>query len=90
MASPDPIKLVITARRLNVLEEIKSEIESKYKGTKVYPLKLDVSNPEDVRGIVGKLPEEVKDVDILVNNAYVSLVSGTDKQWISEGYGKCR
>lgn len=78
MAYPDPIKLVITARRLNVLEEIKSEIENKYKGTKVYPFKLDVSNPGEVRGIVGNLPEEVKDVDILVNNAYGSLLPGTN------------
>ena len=69
-AAPDPVKLVITARRLNVLEEIKKEIEEKYKGTKVYPVKLDVSNPSEVRGFVKALPQEVQNIDILVNNAY--------------------
>jgi hypothetical protein len=69
-AAPEPIKLVLTARRLNVLEELKKEIESKYKGTKVYPLKLDVSIPAQVKGLLKELPAEVQDIDVLVNNAY--------------------
>ena len=69
-ASPDSIKLVLTARRVNVLEEIKKEIEDKYKNATVYPVKLDVSNPNEVRGLVKSLPQEVQSVDILVNNAY--------------------
>lgn len=68
-AAPEPIKLVLTARRLNVLEELKQEIESKYKGTKVYPIKLDVSSPEQVKGLLKELPAEVQDIDVLVNNA---------------------
>jgi 3-hydroxy acid dehydrogenase/malonic semialdehyde reductase len=70
-AAPDPINLVVTARRINVLEELKKEIETKYIGTKVYPVKLDVSNPDEVRGLVKGLPQEVQNVDILINNAYV-------------------
>ena len=68
-AAPEPIKIIITARRVNVLEEVKKEIEVKYKDAKVYPVKLDVSNPDEVRGLVKNLPQEVQDVDILVNNA---------------------
>lgn len=68
-AAPEPIKIIITARRVNVLEEVKKEIEAKYKDAKVYPVKLDVSNPDEVRGLVKSLPQEVRDVDILVNNA---------------------
>jgi 3-hydroxy acid dehydrogenase/malonic semialdehyde reductase len=68
-AAPEPIKIIITARRVNVLEEVKKEIEVKYKDAKVYPVKLDVSNPDEVRGLVKSLPQEVQDVDILVNNA---------------------
>ena len=68
-AAPEPIKIIITARRVNVLEEVKKEIEAKYKDAKVYPVKLDVSNPDEVRGLVKNLPQEVQDVDILVNNA---------------------
>jgi len=60
----------LTARRINVLEELKKEIEVKYKGTKVYPLQLDVSKPDEVRGLVKGLPQEVQNIDVLVNNAY--------------------
>lgn len=70
-ASPDPIKLILTARRVNVLEDIKKEIEGKYKDVKVYPVKLDVSNPDEVRGFVKNLPQEVQNIDVLVNNAYI-------------------
>ena len=69
------MKLIVTARRVNVLEEIKKEIEEKYKGTKVYPVKLDVSNPDEVRGFVKGLPQEVQNIDILVNNAYLPLLA---------------
>lgn len=75
-AAPEPIKLILTARRLNVLEEIKKEIEGKYKDAKVYPVKLDVSNPEEVRGFVKSLPQEVQNIDVLVNNAYAPLYLG--------------
>lgn len=64
------MKLIVTARRVKVLEDIKKEIEEKYKGTEVYPVKLDVSNPDEVRGFVKGLPQEVQNIDILVNNAY--------------------
>ena len=53
-----------------MLEELKREIEELYKGTKVYPVKLDVSEPDDVKGLLKKLPAEVQDIDVLVNNAY--------------------
>jgi 3-hydroxy acid dehydrogenase/malonic semialdehyde reductase len=55
---------------VNVLEEIKKEIEGKYKNAKVYPVKLDVSNPDEVRGFVKNLPQEAQNIDVLVNNAY--------------------
>ena len=74
-AAPEPIKLVLTARRVNVLEDIKKEIEAKYKDVKVYPVKLDVSNPDEVRGLVKSLPQEVQNVEILVNNAYECLMA---------------
>jgi 3-hydroxy acid dehydrogenase / malonic semialdehyde reductase len=69
-AAPDSIKIIITARRVEVLEELKKEIETKYSNAKVYPVKLDVSNPDQVRNLVKGLPKEVQHVDILVNNAY--------------------
>ena len=38
-------------------------------GVQVLPVKLDVSKPDEVRGFVGSLPEEFKEIDVLVNNA---------------------
>jgi 3-hydroxy acid dehydrogenase/malonic semialdehyde reductase len=68
-AAPEAIKIVITARRIEVLAELKKEIETKYSNAKVYPVELDVSNPDQVRNLVKGLPKEVQQVDILVNNA---------------------
>lgn len=68
---PDDLKLILTARREDVLKEVAKEIESFAKGVKVLPVKLDVSSPEEVAAFVGKLPAEFKEIDVLVNNAYV-------------------
>ena len=59
-----------------MLEELKREIEEQYKGTTVYPVKLDVSNPDEVKGLLEKLPAEVQDIDVLVNNAYPPGIIG--------------
>lgn len=48
--------------------EIQEEIG---RGVQVLPVKLDVSKPDEVRGFVDSLPGEFKEIDILVNNAYV-------------------
>ena len=54
-----------------IAEEIRKEVGE---GVKVLPCKLDVSSPEEVRGFVGRLPEEWREVDVLVNNAYVHWI----------------
>ncbi|OSS45136.1 hypothetical protein B5807_09283 [Epicoccum nigrum] len=71
---PDDLKLVLTARREDALEEVKKEIEGFAKGVKVHVVKLDVSSVEEIGQFVGKLPEEFKEIDVLVNNA--GLVKG--------------
>ncbi|KAF6229146.1 hypothetical protein HO133_007261 [Letharia lupina] len=76
--SPKSLKLVLTARRIDTLkviaEEIKEEVGS---GVQVLPVKLDVSNPSEVKGFVDSLPAQFRDIDVLVNNA--GLVKGTAK-----------
>ena len=68
--SPKNLRLILTARRIDTLREIAAEIKKEVgEGVKVLPFKLDVSNPEEVRGFVGKLPEEWREIDVLVNNA---------------------
>ena len=68
--SPKNLKLIVTARRLEALEQLKAEVQKEIgDGVKVLPVKLDVSNPEEIRSFVGNLPEEFRDIDVLVNNA---------------------
>ncbi|KAF2121679.1 hypothetical protein BDV96DRAFT_609650 [Lophiotrema nucula] len=71
---PDDLKLILTARRIDTLKEVAKEIEGFAKGVKVLPVKLDVSKAEEINSFVGSLPEEFKQVDVLVNNA--GLVKG--------------
>ena len=73
--SPKNLKLILTARRIDILKEIAKEIEKEVgSGVQVLPVKLDVSNPSEVKGFVDSLPAEFKEIDVLVNNAYVSTI----------------
>ncbi|CAG8909303.1 unnamed protein product [Penicillium egyptiacum] len=73
--SPKNLKLILTARRIDTLKEVAAEIaEEVGDGVKVLPVKLDVSNPDEVNNFVSSLPEEFKEIDVLVNNA--GLVKG--------------
>ena len=68
--SPKSLKLILTARRIDTLKEIAEEIKNEVgSGVQVLPVKLDVSNPSEVKGFVGSLPVEFREIDVLVNNA---------------------
>ena len=74
--SPKNLKLVLTARRVDKLKEIAEEIKKEVgEGVKVLSVKLDVSVPTEVKGFVDSLPAEFKEIDVLVNNAYVQARS---------------
>ena len=76
--SPKNLKLVLTARRIDTLKEVAADINKELgDGVKVLPVKLDISKPEEVKAFVPNLPEEFKDIDVLVNNA--GLVKGMAK-----------
>ncbi|KAI1400152.1 NAD(P)-binding protein [Hypoxylon fuscum] len=73
--SPKNLKLVLTARRIDTLRQIADDIAKEVgDGVRVLPVKLDVSKPEEIRAFVAGLPEEFRDIDVLVNNA--GLVKG--------------
>lgn len=75
---PTDLRLVLTARREDALRDLAAKITSEVgSGVKVLPVKLDVSDPEAVRGFVPSLPEEFRDIHVLVNNA--GLVRGVAK-----------
>ncbi|KAK5951823.1 hypothetical protein OHC33_007115 [Knufia fluminis] len=67
---PKNLKLVLTARRIDSLKQVASEINKEVgDGVRVLPVQLDVSKADEVRNFVGQLPDEFKEVDVLVNNA---------------------
>ncbi|KAF3061327.1 hypothetical protein GL218_03453 [Daldinia childiae] len=73
--SPKDLKLVVTARRIENLRQLADDIAKEVgSGVRVLPVKLDVSNADEVRGFVAGLPEEFRNIDVLVNNA--GLVKG--------------
>ena len=75
--------LVILARRVEKLEELKSELESD--GTKVLAIKCDVTSTEDINNAASTAEREFGRVDILVNCAGSSKDKGVldmaDDEW---------
>ena len=75
--------LVLLARRLEKLEELKNEIEAM--GVRVLPVKCDVTNVEDIAAAARVAEETFGKVDILVNCAGSSKDKGVldmeDEEW---------
>lgn len=68
--SPKNLRLILTARRIDTLKQVAEEIKKEVgDGVQVLPVQLDVSNPSQVKSFVPNLPEEWKNIDVLVNNA---------------------
>lgn len=68
--SPANLKIVVTARRVDKLEQLAKEIKEEVgDGVKVLPVALDVSNPQQVKEFIPSLPAEFQEIDVLVNNA---------------------
>ena len=65
-------QLILNGRRVERLEALKKNLEEKY-GTSCYLLPFDVQVQEEVFAAVERLPEEWKQVDILINNAGLAL-----------------
>ena len=59
-------KLIICGRRKEVLEQLQIELSNI---TEVYSLVFDVRNQQEVENAINSLPEEWKNIDVLVNNA---------------------
>jgi len=64
--------LIINGRRVDRLEKLKSALESNFK-VRVYISAFDVQDRESVFSAINNLPEEYKDVHILINNAGLAL-----------------
>jgi 3-hydroxy acid dehydrogenase/malonic semialdehyde reductase len=66
------INVIITGRRLDKLNALKSNITSNTKAN-ILALKMDVTDRESVERVINGLPDEWKSIDILVNNAGLAV-----------------
>ena len=64
--------IIITGRRDNLLQEVKSLLENKY-SCGVTTLCFDIQNKKAVFETIEHLPEDKKQIDILINNAGLAL-----------------
>ena len=70
-------RLILTGRKPELLEKISKELTDK--GTKVLTLVFDVRDREEATRCINSLPNEWKDIDVLVNNAGLAL--GLDPEY---------
>lgn len=68
--------LILTARRKEKIDRLSEELSYKNK-IKILTAKLDVRNFDEVKSFYESLPDEWKNIDILLNNA--GLARGFDK-----------
>jgi len=78
-------RLILTARRKNILDEIAGDLNKKY-NSEVYTAKLDVRNYSEVKNLIDSLPVDWKLIDILINNAGLGrglnkLYEGNPEGW---------
>jgi len=59
-------RLIICGRNQNVLEELKTELSQQ---TEIFSLNFDVRNSDEVFSAINSLPEDWKNIDVLINNA---------------------
>ncbi len=59
-------RLILCGRNKTVLEELKTELS---KETEVFTLSFDVRNSDEVFAAINSLPEDWKNIDVLINNA---------------------
>lgn len=63
--------LILAARRVDRLEQLAAELQAEF-GIKVLTLSLDVRKAEEVQKTFDTLPEEWKNIAVLINNAGLS------------------
>lgn len=68
----DDFNIIITGRRIPLLESLKKEIEIKHKKD-VLILNFDIRQQEEVDNAINSLPERWQKIDVLVNNAGLAV-----------------
>ncbi|GAM27460.1 hypothetical protein SAMD00019534_106360 [Acytostelium subglobosum LB1] len=65
--------VILLGRRIERLNEIKSQMEKTESKSQVVTIECDVSCQESVNKMVESIPTNLKDIDILINNAGLAL-----------------
>jgi len=78
-------KLIITARRIDKLNDLAQHIENTYH-VKVQCLAFDISDRDAMHEALSYLPDDWRDIDVLVNNAGLALglsplQEGNEEDW---------
>ncbi len=61
-------KIIIVARRISKLQKLAEELKEKYEA-ETLAVNLDVTQKKQVDSVIDSLPENWKNIDILINNA---------------------
>src|SRR5215469_10844042 len=61
--------LIMVARRVERLEQLAGELHSSYPNLKVVVEGADLAKPESLTGLLRRLEEDGRDVDVLINSA---------------------
>ncbi|PVV03248.1 hypothetical protein BB560_002284 [Smittium megazygosporum] len=65
--------LVLVARRIEKLQELKEKINSLYPSVQVDVYKLDISKYDEIKQVFATILEKTPHIDILINNAGMAL-----------------
>jgi 3-hydroxy acid dehydrogenase/malonic semialdehyde reductase len=68
-ASQGTVRLILSARRLDRLQKIDSDLRHQFPQIKILPFQLDVANHLSVPKELSKIPDEWAKLDVLINNA---------------------
>lgn len=85
--SKENCRLILCARRIDLLEKIKSEINS---DGKIFTFKCDVSNKNDVSTVHEIIKKELGEIDIAILNAGIGhrmTIENFDSKYAEETFG---
>jgi uncharacterized protein len=88
--APRTRSLVVVARRVERLEELKDELSARHPGLIVRPEPCDLSDPKAVDALSERLLDDFGAVDVLVNNAGSELQGLYEKSEWDRVYGLIR
>ncbi len=81
----DGYNLIITGRRLELLEELKNTLDAQY-NIEILLLNFDVRDSVAVKNAVNSIPNEWRNIDVLVNNAGLAVGLNTIQDGVEDDW----